>query len=109
MKKVHAIVVYHELNDDNIGYIVRNLTIIDRNSNHVLLYSDEWDSMDKKHPYIDNNFRALYKRILSWLKHNDYYCSYFEAFNSKFYDIIWIEDTNPSHLQRFGYNKDLID
>jgi hypothetical protein len=106
MKKVTAIVVYHnnEDNGNSCGYIIRNLTVITRLGEHITLYSDDWDDMDKKHPHITSTFHSTYKKVLQWLKNNSFYTSYHNSFGLRFYDIIWIEDKNPSDLATFGYS-----
>ena len=110
MRKVTAIVVYSRVinNEDELvyKYICNNLPVITSDKKHITLYTDNWDAMDRKHPYKYDSFNDLYNSILNTLKYNDMYYSYYDDFNSRFYDILWIDCVNPSKIETYGYRKE---
>lgn len=48
------------------------------------------------------NFQELYRTVLLMLKANNLYCSYYDAFNAKWYDIQFIDLENPTYIENYG-------
>ena len=92
MKKVSATVVYK----DNQIY---NLTV-----NHcgVLVCLALHDKTSVKGSNEKTTFQSLYKTVLKILKNNNYYCSYYEEFGVRWYDIQFINLENPVEIEKFG-------
>lgn len=48
------------------------------------------------------SFQELYEAVLLMLKANNLYCNYYIAFNSKWYDIQFIDLKSPTYIENYG-------
>jgi len=44
----------------------------------------------------------MYKSVLNILKNNNFYCSYYEQFGRRWYDIQFTNLENPVNIEKFG-------
>lgn len=94
MKVVSAICVYH-------GTTIYNLTVNCKGDLIVLNRHDISDNNAKEY----NNFKEMYKAILTILKNNCFKVKYRSAFNSNWYDIQFIDALNPTRIETFSLKK----
>ncbi|HPJ12940.1 MAG TPA: hypothetical protein PLV00_06105 [Caldisericia bacterium] len=92
MRKVSVTVIYK----DNTLY---NLTVNHKGS---LINLVSYDGTNEKQPYGKCTFQTMYKSILNILKNNNFYCSYYEQFGQRWYDIQFINLENPVNIEKFG-------
>lgn len=95
MKKCTCTVIYRYVNKhyEPIKIIVKH------KHENILLY-DERDHTDKKHKF--KYFQELYACVLAILKSNNFYVHKWEMFESKWYDIDFI-DTDTYSVNRYAY------
>ena len=88
MKTVSATCVYH-------GTTIYNLTVNYKGELITLKRNDISDSHVKTY----DSFRDMYCAILTILKSNNFKVKYIQAFNSKWYDIQFIDALNPTLIE----------
>lgn len=91
MKKVSVTCVYK----NNTIY---NLTVNHKGDLTSLLIHKHLGPEQSPHP----TFRDMYKYILAFLKANNMYCGYQEAFGSRWYDIQFINVDDPCIIDKYG-------
>ena len=89
MKKVSATVIYR----DNTIY---NLTVNHKGNLTQLVTNDSANS--------NGSFHDMYTRVLKILKNNSLYCSYYDMFNKRWYDIQFINLDRPFTIEKIGYD-----
>lgn len=99
MKKVNCIAIYTY----NHGYQL-NKVVAKHKTENICLYSDNWDYIDKKHAYNYPTINDLYSDVLAMLKTNSFYVASWEQFNTKWYDIDFI-DTYDFSVNHYSYKK----
>lgn len=60
---------------------------------------------ENTHPYVYDTFQGVYKSVMNILKANSMAVRYWDAFGSRFYDIQWINTSNPAHIETHGYKE----
>lgn len=91
MKTVSATCVYH-------GTIIYNLTVNHKGELITLIRHNESDSSATDY----NSFKDMYRAILNLLRVNNFRVKYIEAFNSRWYDIQFIDALNPTLIETFS-------
>ena len=87
MKKVTCTAIYRYINKH---YELINITVKHKHEN-ITLYSECWDETDRKHAYKYNLFNEMYSSVLAFLKSNNFYVHSWKMFESKWYDIDFID------------------
>lgn len=93
MQKVQAIVIC-----DYETKQLYNVSVLKRTGEKVCLIS--YDKNDTVQPYKYSTFKQMELTIFQLLKNNNYYVGYTSEFNSKLYNIYWIDLNNPTHINR---------
>ena len=91
MKTVSVTCIYH-------GKTIYNLTVNYKGELITLKRHDISDSNVKAY----ESFRDMYCAILTILKSNNFKVKYIQAFNSKWYDIQFIDALNPTLIETFS-------
>jgi hypothetical protein len=53
-------------------------------------------------PKVYRNFREIYAAVLQILANNGFSVAYYDDFNSRWYNIQWVELDNPGSVKRYG-------
>lgn len=91
MKTASATCVYH-------GTTIYNLTVNHKGELITLIRHKESDSSAPDY----NSFKDMYRAILNLLRVNNFRVKYIEAFNSRWYDIQFIDELNPTLIETFS-------
>ena len=97
MQKVTCTVIYRYTDNH---YELINITVKHKHEN-ITLYSENWDDIDKKHAYKYNLFNDLYGDVLAFINSNNFYVHSWKMFESKWYDIDFI-DINDGSITRYS-------
>lgn len=95
MQKVNCIVMYSY----NDSYKIHNITVKHKNEN-ITLYNDTF-TLHRLYKTRFNVFNDLYKNVLDILKVNGFYVHSWNIFNSKWYNIDFI-DIDTLSIDRFA-------
>ena len=57
--------------------------------------------------YKHNSFAQMYEAILNIAKHNGFYFDSYKQFGTTWYNIQWIDCTNPSRIDKYGYKGEI--
>lgn len=94
-QKATAIVLYSHGNHGQLK--LHNLSVVTRNNHLIQLIDNPTDDC-----FYFDTMHELYTHILAWLKNNSFEVNYYFQFNTKWYDIQWI-DTDDRTIHRYGY------
>lgn len=97
MRKVTGIVSY---TDYGTYFTLDSMTVITSNKRHISCVLRE-----KVEPYHYEYFTDLYKSVLNVAKINCFYFDSFRAFETDWYDIVWVESSTPWRHERFSYRE----
>lgn len=90
MKKVTCLVMYTKLQK----YYVLDQIFVKHKNENIILYNAILEKIDKQYQYKYLTFNDLYKDVLSFLKSNNMYVNSWVDFNSKWYNIDFLNTYN---------------
>ena len=93
MKTCLPIVLY----DSKNYYNIIEFTAILLNGERITLMS--WDEIDAHHPYHHTTFKEVEEMIIHWLKVNNLKPRKRYDFGMTFYDIVWVDISNPIEIK----------
>lgn len=96
MKKASATVIYKP----ETGQIY-NLTL---NHGGNLINLIHYDVNHGPQPYKYPYFSEVYRTVLSFTKQNGFYLGRYKNFGLTWYDIQWIDISNPTFVKKHGYD-----
>lgn len=97
MKKASAIVVYNPVSNQ-----IYNLTI---NHKGNLINMIHYELNGRIQPYKYGSFKEVYETVLSFAKNNGFYYGKYEQFGMEWFDIAWIDISNPAIVNKYGYRR----
>ena len=75
-----------------------NVTVLKRTGEKVCLLSYDKDTSFV--PYKHEKYKDMEQTIFNLLKNNGFYVGYRQDFNSRLYNINWIDLNNPTHINQ---------
>ena len=94
-RKCNAIVTFKH-NEAKSRYLMLQLDIVTTNSHNITLYSN--DGIDG---LVFESLQEMYNYVLQIIHSNNFYCNNYISFNSKWYDISWI-NIDDGKIHRYG-------
>ena len=105
MKRVTAILTYEKSydKDEYPYYKLLNLSVVTRDNRLVTLRQNKY-GMDDDSSFTYYSWHVLCEYVLNLLRVNGYYLSSYENFGRRWYDIQFIDASQPWEIKRFSHS-----